>query len=244
MTNLRLRVIVTFVLFFCALFVFAAEARANGNISADVPPAVAPMNRSVRRAPVRRAPQRTPARTDTQPVQPEPPQPSSLEMGIRMMEQERYEHARRWLQKAVQEERGNPYAWYWFGMAHDKVGQYQQAQFFFTRALELDPAFPPLSRVVAYPDDGGDRKALWDPLRPARVYPVETGDQDVVIVPPGAPESTPRPSRPYADPTLPQVPVYVPPLAPSFPGDAIQPPVYVPPDFTEQPVYIPPEPPR
>ena len=247
MMNLRLCIkrkltfALTFTLFFCALLVFAAEVRADGNVSADVIPEP-PIKKSVRRAPVKRAPQRasqkTPAKSAaskkqkpaTQP--PKPPQPSSLEMGIRMMEQERYEQARSWLQKAVQEERNNPYAWYWYGVAHDKAGQYQQAQFFYAKALAIDPAFSPFSRVVTYPDDG-DRRVLWDPQRPARIFPVEAGDQDVTIVPPDAPEATPRPLMPPVDPTLPKVPIYVPPEVPSVPGDALQPPVYVPPSFYE-----------
>jgi len=242
----KLTFAVSFVIFFCSIFVFAAEVSANGKVSADVAPVKPSENRSVRRAPVRRAPQRAPARSqNVQKVEPPPPpKPNSLEMGILMMEQMRYESARAWLQKAVQEERNNPYAWYWYGMAHDKVGQFQQAQFFYARALDLDPTFPPLSRVVAYPEDG-DRRALWDPLRPARVYPVELESEGVVIVPPDALDATSRPSMPYVDPSLPKVPVYVPPEVPSVPGDAVQPPVYVPPSFSGQPpVYILMEPPR
>ncbi|MCL2031609.1 MAG: tetratricopeptide repeat protein [Oscillospiraceae bacterium] len=240
----KLAFAVTFALFFCALLVFAAEARANGNIHADWPPPdpVPPSRGTVRRAPVRQPARRAPARPEEeQKVQPqpaEPPQPSSLEMGIRMMEQARYSRAKLYLQKAVQEERDNPYAWYWYGLAHDKIGKFQQAQFFYTRALELDPAFPPFVRVVAYPSDGS-RIPLWDPLRPARVYPVESGSYGVVTVPPGSPESTPRTYMPYVDPSLPRVPVYVPPDVPSPPGDAVQPPVYVPPYFSAQPPVYP-----
>ena len=246
MMNLRLYMkrkltfAVTFALLFCALFVFAAEVSANGNTSADLPvPEEPAIKKSVRRAPIKRPPKKAAAKpVERKRVHPEPPQPTSLEIGILMMEQERYEHAHLWLQKAVQEERHNPYAWYWYGMVHDKVGQYQQAQFFYARALALDPGLPPFSRVVAYPDDG-DRKALWDPLRPARVYPVELGSRGVVIIPPDALEATPRPPKPYVDPSLPKVPVYVP---PESPRDAAPPPVYVPPSFTGQsPVYAQPE---
>jgi len=236
----KLAFAVTSALFLCALLVFASEARANGNVSADVPaPAEPAIKKSVRKAPIKRPPPKTAAKpTGKRRVHPEPPMPTSLEIGVLMMEQERYEHARLWLQKAVQEERHNPYAWYWYGMAHDKVGQYQQAQFFYARALALDPGLPPLSRVVTYPDDG-DRKALWDPLRPARVYPVELGSRGMAIIPSDSPEATPRPPMPYVDLSLPKVPVYVP---PESPHDAAPPPVYVPPGFTGQPpVYALPE---
>lgn len=215
------------------------EARANGNISADAPVPEQSIKREVRRAPIKRpAAKRPPAKKPAPP--PKPPQPSSLERGISLMEQERYTQARSWLQKAVQEERRNPWAWYWYGKAHECMGKLEQAQFFYTRALNLDPALPPLSRVVAWPEEG-DRKALWDPLRPARVYPVPTNDHGVVIVPPDSPQATTRPGRPAADPDMADVPVYVPP-EPSWtepawtasPADAEQPPVYVPPTAEQQ----------
>jgi tetratricopeptide (TPR) repeat protein len=221
----------------CLLFVFGTEAHANGNVSADeVVSPQSQVNKSVRKAPVKKPAQKT-RKKQIKPVPPRPvpvpARPSSLEVGVSLMDAKRYGQARPWLQKAVQEERRNPYAWYWYGMAHEKIGQIQQAQFFYARALDLDPAFPPFSRVVAYPDDDGDRKALWDPLRPARVYPVETTSRGMVIVPPGAQEATARPSRPAVDPMLPRVPVYVPPEPTNFViyGDAEQPPVYVPPPF-------------
>ena len=44
---------------------------------------------------------------------------SSLRQGIALMREERYEAAYPWLQKAVQEERRNPEAWYWY----EKIGR-------------------------------------------------------------------------------------------------------------------------
>ena len=221
------------------LLVFVPEVRANGNVSADAPapPPYAATKTEVRRAPIRRPVKKQPVRKKAVSVRkaPKAVQPTSLERGISLMEQERYTQARSWLQKAVQEERRNPYAWYWYGMAHERIGEFQQAQFFYTKALDLDPAFPPLSRVVAYPDDG-NRKPLWDPLRPARVYPIPTNDHGVVIVPPDAPQATMRPARPAVDPDIPKVPVYVPPepSATLLSGDAVQPPVYVPPSAEQK----------
>ena len=212
-----------------SFFCISSEAAvwANGNVSADEP--VPPAKSTVRKAPIRR-PARRAAVKKAAPARPAPPQPSSLERGIALMEQERYSHARPWLQKAVQEERRNPYAWYWYGMYHERTGQFTQAQFFYTRALEQDPAFPPLSRAVAYPDDG-ERVPLWDPLRPARVYPIPTNDLGIAVVPPDAPQAATRPTVPPVDPQLPKVPVYIPPEPTEhpIPGDAVQPPVYVPP---------------
>ena len=201
--------VVTCAFLFCSIFVFAVEVSANGNPYADAPPPspVEPSRGSVQRAPIRRPPQRAPARNQPQQQIVVPPQPSSLEVGIQLMEQMRYEQARAWLQRAVQEEFYNPYAWYWFGKAHEKVGQFSQAQFFYRRALEMDPGLTPFARVVVYPHDG-DRIPLWDPLRPARIYPVELDASGVTIVPPDAPEATLRPITP--DPSQPS-PAYVPP---------------------------------
>jgi hypothetical protein len=247
--------IVVFLFFFFSAFP-GAEAWANGNVSADLPispgkaPISADVNRSVRKAPVKRPPR--PVRKNpvaagkTVQKKPQPPKPkplTPLERGISLMERNRYEEARPWLQRAVQEERRNPYSWYWYGMAHEKVGQYQQAQFFYARALEIDPAFPPFSRVVTYPNEG-DRVPLWDPRRPARVYSVETESRGVTVVPPGSSQATKYPSLPPIDPERPKAPVYVPPEPnqPFFPGDAAQPPVYVPPPPPGTPVYMPPNP--
>lgn len=215
-----------------------SEVFANGVVSVDaVPQAV---RKSVRKANVKRAPQKkikvTQKQSNRKPlVAPKTqPQPTSLERGIALLEQERYSAARPWLQKAVQEERRNPYAWYWFGQVHEKMGQFEQAQFFYTKSLELDPTFPPLSRVVAFPDDG-ERKPLWDPLRPARVYPIPTNDLGVAIVPPDSPQATRRPARPAVDPNIPNVPVYLPPEPLNFvSGDAVSPPVYVPPPASQK----------
>jgi len=203
--------VVTFALFFCVVFTFADEVYANGNPYADWPPATEPARRPARRAPIRRpAPQVQEQQIVEQPQPPPPPQPSALEMGIRLMEQKRYNQANALLQRAVQEERDNPYAWYWLGRAHDSIGQFHQAQVFYRRAMELDPGFAPFSRFVTYPDHGG-RIPLWDPLRPARVYPVELSNRGITIVPPDAPEAGRRPTAPPLDMNFPRLPVYVPP---------------------------------
>ena len=169
-----------------------------------------------------------------------PARPSSLGQGIELMKQERYEKAKPYLLKAIQEDRNNPNVWYWYGVYHEKTGGFYQAQYFYSKAITIDPAFEPLSRVVYYPEDS-EKTPLWDPKRPARVYPVE-----VAAVPQN------RSSFPTApnDPELPRVPVYTPPEPGSSPldGDAWSPAVYVPPRPEEvqtegemSPVYLPPE---
>ncbi|MDR2528537.1 MAG: tetratricopeptide repeat protein [Synergistaceae bacterium] len=218
--------------FLCAFFLaFVMEAEANGNVSADeAPTPVRPdANRSARKAPVRRPPKKTTPRKSAtrKTARPSPRKVSSLERGIALMEQKRYEEARSWLRKAVGEERKNPYAWYWYGLAHDKVGQFQQAQLFYTRAAALDPSFPPFSRIMLHPDEGG-RIPLWDPLRRARLYGIETNHRGMEIVPPGSSEATRRPM--YPDPPLTPGTLY-PPYPPARPSQPARhaPPVYIPP---------------
>ena len=99
--------------------------------------------------------------------------PSSLEQGIALMKQARYEAARPYLLKAIQENRNDPNAWYWYGVYHEKTGGYHQAQYFYSKAVTIDPAFEPLSRVVFQPNDS-EKTPLWDPKRPARVYEIQT----------------------------------------------------------------------
>jgi hypothetical protein len=216
------------------------SAHANGNVSADEPAPAPQIKKNVRKAPIRKPSKpkkkavKGPAVKPVKPVKKiaPPPVPTSLERGIALMDEGRYTQAYPWLRKAVQEERRNPSAWYWYGLYHDTVGQYQQAQFFYVKALEQDPAFPLLSRVVTYPDDGG-RKALWDPLRPARLVSVETRYRGIHAVPPGSPEAAIRPARPPVDPEVPKVPIYIPPEPLFMSGEPMggeaHPPVYVPP---------------
>jgi hypothetical protein len=250
----KLTLAVAFAFFFCSAFAFVTEARANGNPYADWPPAVEPSRRPVQRAPIRRPSPRVQPQQRVEPPQPPPPpQPTLLERGILLMEQMRYTQARALLQRAVQEESNNPYAWYWLGMAHNRTGQLNQAQAFFSRALELDPAFAPFSRVVTYPDHG-ERIPLWDPLRPARIYPIELDSRGVMVVPPDAPGTGIRPAAPPVAPDLPRVPVYIPPSPhtisvqgtgapvhgwpqpPAAPSQAASAPVYIPPQLHDAPV--------
>lgn len=173
---------------------------------------------------------------------------SALEQGIALMEQDRCSAALPWLRRALQENRRSAAAWYWYGLCHERTGQFYEAQYFYTKALECDPTFEPLSRVVVYPGDGS-KTPLWDPKRPARVYAIPTNAQGVATIPPDAPQARKLPTRPPLDPQLPKVPLYVPPEPGAQPadGDAWQPSLYVPPTRgsaleagDEQPAYLPP----
>ena len=177
---------------------------------------------------------RTPAKkkTTTSTKKNTAPKLSSLEQGIALMKAERYEAAKPYLLKAIQEERNNPNAWYWYGVYHERTGGFHQAQYFYSKAITIDPAFEPLSRVVYYPEDT-EKTPLWDPKRPARVYPVATANDGMSI------GRGNFPSAPN-DPEIPKVPVYTPPEPDSNPmdGDAWSPAVYVPPMPEEAPVNI------
>lgn len=170
-----------------------------------------------------------------------PAKPSSLQMAIDLINQDRLEAAKPYLLKAIQQNRNDPNVWYWYGVYHEKIGAYHQAQYYYTKALKIDPTFDPLSRVVYYPEDE-NKTPLWDPKRPARVYPVETAS-----VPPNVSNIPQAPN----DPQVPGVPVYTPPEPGSSPldGDSWRPAVYVPPSPEEtqtegemSPVYVPPQP--
>lgn len=188
----------------------------------------------------KKTPAKKPATKKTASRKKAPARQTSLQKGIELMQQERYEKAKPYLLKAIQEERNNPNAWYWYGVYHEKTGGFYQAQYFYTKAVTIDPAFEPLSRVVFYPEDS-EKTPLWDPKRPARVYPVETASVPMNVSRfPNAPD----------DPEIPKVPVYTPPEPGSTPldGDSWNPAVYVPPspeELTEldgqSPVYLPPD---
>ena len=250
-----------------ALFLsMSGAAWGNGNTTADAPDPAAPrqsepVKRSVRKAPVRtpakprakkKAAAKKPAasRKKAASATRTPAWGSSLDRGIALMQQERYEAALPWLRRAIQENRRSAAAWYWYGMYHEKTGKFYEAQYFYTKAVNVDPTFEPLSRVVVYPGDG-EKTPLWDPKRPARVYSVPTDSRGVATIPPDAPQAGKRPTRPPIDPELPKVPVYMPPEPGASPmdGDAWRPSVYVPPTMGEAtaeimgeggPVYVPP----
>lgn len=174
--------------------------------------------------------------------------PSSLQQAITLINQGRYNEAKPYLLNAINANKNDPNVWYWYGVWHEKLGCYHEAQYFYTKALKINPSFEPLSRVAYYPEDP-DKIPLWDPKRPARVYPVETGDRNFTRVPPFGRDSTTFPNAPE-NPVIPRVPAYTPPEPGSTPleGDAWSPAVYVPPSPNNPnipngtpPVYVPPQ---
>ena len=175
------------------------------------------------------------------------PKPDLLQRAIALMEQGNYETAKRYLLRAINVNRNDPNVWYWYGKYHEYTGNFYQAQYFYSKAVKIDPSFEKLSRVVYYPNDP-EKTPLWDPKRPARVYPVETSGRGVTAMTPDAVDRVTYPKVPD-DPEIPKVPVYNPPEPGTSPlnGDEWAPSVYVPPAHDEgdsqarqTPVYVPP----
>ena len=219
---------------------YPAPPQQSGQDTQTPAPKPAPSKKAApkKKAPAKKAPaKKSSSSSRRRPVQ---ARLTSLQKGIQLMQQERYEQAKPYLLKAIQEERNNPNAWYWYGVYHEKTGGFYQAQYFYSKAVTIDPAFEPLSRVVFYPEDS-EKTPLWDPKHPARVYPVETASVPMNVSKfPNAPD----------DPEVPEVPIYIPPEPGSSPldGDSWNPVVYVPPspeELTElegqSPTYIPPD---
>lgn len=207
------------------------------------------IKKSVRKAPIKKTVKKTtPKKVKKTTPKTQPVKISSLERGIALMKQERYEAAKPYLIKAIQEEKNNPNAWYWYGVYHEKTGGFYQAQHFYSKAVTIDPTFEPLSRIVVYPEDPNGKNPLWDPKRPARVYPIETVNKNIVTIPPDSPQAKKLPSRPQNNnPELPKVPVYTPPDPGSSPldGDDWRAGIYVPPTVNQarenqSPIYVPP----
>ena len=78
---------------------------------------------ATKKAAKKSAPKTTKKKTTSQ-QKTDAPRMTSLQQGIALMQQTRYEAARPYLLKAIQEEKNNPNAWYWYGVYHEKTGGY------------------------------------------------------------------------------------------------------------------------
>lgn len=210
-----------------------------------VPKKKAPVKKPV---PKKKTPAKKPAPKKTPAKRTAPARPSSLQQAISLINQGRYKEAKPYLLTAINANKNDANVWYWYGVWHEKLGCFHEAQYYYTKALKINPSFDPLSRVAYYPEDP-DKIPLWDPKRPARVYPVETSDRNFTRVPAMARDSTSFPEAPE-DPVIPKVPVYTPPEPGSTPldGDSWNAAVYVPPSPNDpyihegtNPVYVPPQ---
>ena len=132
----------------------------------------------------------------------------TLADAIALIEQERYQKALHTLVCAVKNQPYNPDAWYWFGVWNNKTGNFSNAQKYFAKALEIDPNYPALSRLVVYPGDPHDKHPLWDPKRPTDIKDI-LPLKEMNVVAPGSPESLSEP-RPEMENNG-ETPVYLPP---------------------------------
>ena len=145
------------------------------------PPQPQPQESQTPKTPPKKTPAKKPAPKKKTPPKKPAPQKSSrtskrtpavrqtpLQQGIELLQQDKYEQAKPYLLKAIQQNRNDPNVWYWYGVYHEKTGGFYQAQYFYSKAVTIDPAFEPLSRVVFYPEDK-DKTPLWDPKRRLKI---------------------------------------------------------------------------
>lgn len=145
-----------------------------------------------------------------------------FEKALELLELRHFTRATELLEIVVIIEEENPSAWYALGRAWESRGFFPRAQAAYRRTLDLDPTFPPLSRVLVYPDP--KRQPLWDPNRPARIEEIPARIDGFTISPPATAQPPSQGSQlvfqPQPTPEEKTLPAYVPPA----PG-----PVYVPP---------------
>jgi hypothetical protein len=163
-----------------------------------VPPRTVENTEQKRTPPVRRAAPRR--------AQPAPSKPvvkaNPLIEAVALIKQERYRKALPYILCAIKEQPKNADVWYWFGVWCDKTGNFSNAQKYYTKALDIDPNYPALSRIVVYPNDPYGKNPLWDTVRPPAIeaiFPLK----DVNVIAYDAVESLREPN--------PEVPVYLPP---------------------------------
>jgi len=184
------------------LFSEIRPAMGNGVIVTEPEGTAAPKQKPKR--PKKTPPTKTTAPAPKKDVQKDPePLPRinlSLQQGLVLLEQRYFTRATPLLERAVLEEPGNPAAWHALGRAHHERGLFSRAQEAYKKALEAEPGYPPLSRILAYPSGDG-RKPLWDPKRPGRIGALPAAAGGFAILPPE--------EAPVAQP---QAPVYNPPL--------------------------------
>lgn len=225
-------------------------------------PAPVKKAKPVKKAP---APRKAPEPKGAPAKPPAPPKNLALEEGLRLLEQRFFTRALDQLEQAIRQEPGNAGAWYALGRACQEKGFFIRAQAAYKNALEIDPYFGPLSRVLPYPSNDG-RIPLWDPKRPPRMEDIPVNTRPIPEPEPGdslntgdkspVPEAirtaqtneiaseAPQPARgvaPGRDGKLrPFVPVRIVKAADEK-GEASSP---VTPEGLAKPVYIPPDPPE
>lgn len=84
--------------------------------------------------------------------------------GQQLCEEGRFTKAAAYLRQYVKERPRSADGWYWLGKAQEGAGDLEKAQDAYRRALEVDPEYPALSRILAAHEDG-NALPLWDPAQ-------------------------------------------------------------------------------
>ena len=107
-----------------------------------------------------------------------------LNEAIWFIKQEKYRKALPYILCAVDSQTQNADVWYWFGVWSDKTGNFSNAQKYYTKALEIDPNYPALTRIVIYPRDPFCKNPLWDTIRPPATEAIYSNREMYVSEPP------------------------------------------------------------
>lgn len=192
------------------------KAMANGVIVTEpenVPP---PKPAPKKAAPKKKPPVKKSLPPPPSAKSPAPPKPTPLDEALILMEMRHFTKATAMLEQVLVKEPFNARAWFALGNAYKARGFFPKAQRAYKKALEIDPSYKELNRILEYPALG-ERQPLWDPKRPGRVEeiplavdgfrvlpPIETGvprieEAPVAAAPPTpAPESEPPSPKPPA----------------------------------------------
>jgi hypothetical protein len=95
----------------------------------------------------------------------------------------RFTKAVAYLRQYVKERPRSADGWYWLGKAQEGAGNLEKAQEAYRTALEVDPEYPALSRILAAHEDG-NALPLWDPAQqPFGAQPIIPKGQAYYIAP-------------------------------------------------------------
>jgi tetratricopeptide (TPR) repeat protein len=166
--------VVVLILFFLSMNAAYSDApgvvEPGKRVPARTPKAAAVQKQT--KAPAKAPVKRVSRARKVQPVAVKPvarPKVNVLNEAIALIKQERYRKALPYILCATELQPGNPDTWYWFGVWSNMTGNYSNAQRYFTKALDIDPNYPALSRVVVYPGDPYGKNPIWDSVRPATI---------------------------------------------------------------------------
>ena len=157
-------------------------AAANGVIVTE--PENAPPKKPApkKAAPKKKPPVKKPAPLPPAPP-PKPPTPTAFEKALALLEMRYFTKATALLEEIATKDPLNPGVWFALGNAYKARGFFPKAQMAYKKALEIDPSFRDLSRILEYPSSG-ERQPLWDPRRPGRIEEIPLAADGFRVLPP------------------------------------------------------------